>query len=262
MSGENAGNLWGQTGPNTLSYSVLCLRSHFLQSGWALESDILPKEQGKWGLGGYFQPQTRKSLNVSPKQRLYPSRQSQNSQWKKWVRQQKLFSRAEIKSAMVRAGKEFKAWKFFLLTQGKSKAFPGKCCLHIQLLSFHLEKELSSHRAEGSRSLSCGTHEVSASQHCTMLLHTAVSCSAPLLGAKGSPAPHFWRLSVRAISSRPGKHHTSFMELLRKTPEAAKENSRSSNSSQPGAVHRSMGWEEYSPPKPHPQWWYWSCPSI
>lgn len=28
------------------------------------------------------------------------------------------------------------------------------------------------------------------------------------------------------------KHHTSFMELLRKTPDAAKENSRSSNSSQ------------------------------
>lgn len=116
------------------------------------------------------------------------------------------------------------------LTQGKSKAFPGKCCSHIPILSLHLE-ELSSHRAEGSSSLSCGTHsEVSASQHCTALLHTAVPCSAPLLGARGSPAPHFQRLLVRAgwsvadltrIIPVSWSCWGKLQKQLRKTPEAA-----------------------------------------
>lgn len=133
---------------------------------------------------------------------------------------------------MVRAGKEFKAWKFFLLTHSRQiKGFPWQALFTHPDSQLSFREELSSHRAEGSSSLSCGAHsEVSASQHCRTLLHTAAPCSAPLLGAKGSPAPHFWRLLVRAGWS--ASDLTSIIPVSwsccgklqkqqRKTPEAA-----------------------------------------
>lgn len=90
------------------------------------------------------------------------------------MRWQKLYSRAEIKSTLVRAGKEFKACKFLLLTHlGQVKGFSWQVLFTHpdSQLSFREAIALSSHRAEESHFLSSGTcSKVPISQCCTALL--------------------------------------------------------------------------------------------
>lgn len=181
--------------------------------------------------------QTKKSLNSSPPQRLQPSGQPQSSQWKDWVRWQKLYSGAEMKSALVRAGNEFKGWKFLLLTHsGRVNGFPW------QVLFTHLDSQPSfrkgaapsSHRAGESCSPSSGTRVevpalLSTSAGCEGI--TGVPCLPGLLVRAGQAAgnlagiaPVSWsskgklqkpQLTARSCSQQQGMAGTS---LTKATP--------------------------------------------
>lgn len=172
------------------------------------------------------------------------------SQWKDWLRWQKLCSRAEIKrvawSELGMSSRPCKARKFLLLTHsGQVKGFPWQVLLtHLSSeLSFRKGFVLSSHRAGLNCFPSSGVPAPSPAQH----------YSAPWLGAKGFPV-----LSTATGQSWPGsgesgKHHTSSMEQQGETPEAAACSLKLP--SQPGAAFRIMSWEGFSWPKPHLQWW-------
>lgn len=113
-----------------------------------------------------------------------------------------------------------------LTHSGRVRGFPW------QVLFTHPDSQLSfgegvppsSHRAEESRFLSCGTRsEVPASQRCTALQYHSCPLLSTSAGCKGITSSPFSKAAGQSwlSTSRPGKRHTSFMEQQRKTPAAA-----------------------------------------
>lgn len=217
-----------------------------------MENGICYQKKKNRALRGFFQPQT-KNLCIRHHHRGFSPL---GSQWKDWLRWQKLCSRVEIKriawSELGMSSRPCKARKFLLLTHsGQVKGFPWQVLLtHLSpQLSFRKGVVLSSHRA----GLNCFPSSGACSE---------VPAPPPL----HSITQHHCRVQ-RDLQSYPQllvRAGQTAMNLASITPvpwssKGKRGNSRNS-SSQPGAAFRTMSWEGFSWPKPHLQWWWGLVP--